>query len=85
MLAMSSYVFLDIGPVAQYHTLIIPKCEFNPSYRRQLLIRLSTVHTERMDELDDKYLGEILPIAKKVAKAIGCKDYNILQASSLLL
>jgi len=38
-----------------------------------------------MDELDDKYLGEILPIAKKVAKAIGCKDYNILQASSLLL
>ncbi|OBZ75062.1 Hit family protein 1 [Grifola frondosa] len=57
-----NYVFLDIGPTAEGHTLIIPK-----------------YHSNRMDEVPDKYLAEILPLAKKIAKAIGCVDYNILQ------
>ncbi|KAI0668402.1 HIT-like domain-containing protein [Trametes maxima] len=57
-----NFAFLDIGPVAEGHTLIIPK-----------------YHSARMDEVPDEYLAEILPIAKKIAKALGVVDYNILQ------
>lgn len=32
-----------------------------------------------MDELSDEYLAEILLLAKKVAKANGLPEYNILQ------
>jgi post-GPI attachment to proteins factor 3 len=32
-----------------------------------------------MDELPDEYLSEILQLAKKIAKANGLSDYNILQ------
>jgi predicted house-cleaning noncanonical NTP pyrophosphatase (MazG superfamily) len=32
-----------------------------------------------MDELPDEYLAEILQLAKKIAKANGLSDYNILQ------
>ncbi|KDQ62424.1 hypothetical protein JAAARDRAFT_30331 [Jaapia argillacea MUCL 33604] len=57
-----SLVFLDIGPLAEGHTLIIPK-----------------YHSNTMDEVPDEYLADILPLAKKVALALGTKDYNILQ------
>ncbi|PIL27366.1 hypothetical protein GSI_10513 [Ganoderma sinense ZZ0214-1] len=57
-----NYAFLDIGPVAEGHTLIIPK-----------------YHSDRMDQVPDEYLAEILPLAKKIAKALGVVDYNILQ------
>ncbi|OSD02081.1 HIT-like protein [Trametes coccinea BRFM310] len=56
------FAFLDIGPLAEGHTLIIPK-----------------YHSARMDEVPDEYLAEILPLAKKIAKALGVVDYNILQ------
>ncbi|KAF8228789.1 HIT domain protein, partial [Tricholoma matsutake] len=36
-------------------------------------------HCNRMDELPDEYLAEILLLAKKVAKANGLPEYNILQ------
>ncbi|KAI0696548.1 Per1-domain-containing protein [Cerioporus squamosus] len=36
-------------------------------------------HSNRMDEVPDEYLAEILPIAKKLAKAMDIVDYNILQ------
>jgi hypothetical protein len=32
-----------------------------------------------MDELPDEYLAEILLLAKKIAKANGLSEYNILQ------
>ena len=35
-----------------------------------------------MDEVPDEYLAEILPLAKKIAKALGLVDYNILQVGS---
>ncbi|KAI1798388.1 HIT-like domain-containing protein [Ganoderma leucocontextum] len=57
-----NYAFLDIGPVSEGHTLIIPK-----------------YHSDRMDQVPDEYLAEILPLAKKIAKALGVVDYNILQ------
>ncbi|THH29356.1 hypothetical protein EUX98_g4816 [Antrodiella citrinella] len=36
-------------------------------------------HAEKLHELPDEYLTEALPIAKKIATALGLKDYNILQ------
>ncbi|KAF8835932.1 hypothetical protein BDN67DRAFT_992283 [Paxillus ammoniavirescens] len=57
-----SYSFLDIGPLAKGHALIIPK-----------------YHAEKMHELDDEYLADMMPIAKKIAKAQGLENYNILQ------
>ncbi len=32
-----------------------------------------------MDQVPDEYLAEILPLAKKIANALGVVDYNILQ------
>ncbi|KIJ45950.1 hypothetical protein M422DRAFT_206619 [Sphaerobolus stellatus SS14] len=57
-----SYSFLDIGPIAKGHALIIPK-----------------YHAEKMHEVPDEYLADILPIGKKIATALGCEEYNILQ------
>ncbi|PVV00237.1 hypothetical protein BB559_000003 [Furculomyces boomerangus] len=36
-------------------------------------------HAQKMHEIPDEYLADILPTAKKIANAIGCTDYNILQ------
>ncbi|TBU30081.1 HIT-like domain-containing protein [Dichomitus squalens] len=58
----TSYAFLDVGPLAEGHTLIIPR-----------------YHSDRMDQVPDEYLAEILPLAKKIAKALDVVDYNILQ------
>ncbi|BFZ56286.1 Adenosine 5'-monophosphoramidase [Savitreella phatthalungensis] len=57
-----SYAFLDVGPLAKGHALIIPK-----------------EHAEQMHQLSDESLADILPVAKKVAKAVGAENYNILQ------
>ena len=37
-----------------------------------------------MHELDDKWLVDVLPVAKKVAKALGCKEWNVLQNNGAL-
>jgi hypothetical protein len=34
-----------------------------------------------MDQLPDVYLADVLPLAKKIALAVGHEDYNILQVS----
>ncbi|KAF9013485.1 HIT-like protein [Cyathus striatus] len=36
-------------------------------------------HAEKMHELPDEYLTDVLPIAKKIAVAQGLENYNILQ------
>ena len=36
-------------------------------------------HAAKFHELSDETLADILPVAKKVAKALGVSDYNILQ------
>ncbi|EIN06877.1 hit family protein 1 [Punctularia strigosozonata HHB-11173 SS5] len=41
-------------------------------------------HGQKMHDVPDDYLQEILPIAKKVALAIGADDYNILQNNGRL-
>lgn len=53
---------MDISPLAEGHTLIIPK-----------------YHSERLDDVPDQYLADILPLAKKIALSTGHADYNLLQ------
>ena len=36
-------------------------------------------HAEKMHEVPDEYLAATLPVAKKIALALGCENYNILQ------
>ncbi|RXW19379.1 hypothetical protein EST38_g6468, partial [Candolleomyces aberdarensis] len=36
-------------------------------------------HAEKLHELPDEYLTDILPIAKKIAVAQGIENYNVLQ------
>lgn len=57
-----SLSFLDVGPIAGKHALVIPK-----------------FHAQFMHELPDSYLADLLPVAKRVAKAIGADNYNLLQ------
>lgn len=57
-----TYAFLDIGPIAPKHCLIIPK-----------------YHGAKLHDIPDEHLNELLPVAKRIAKAAGVEDYNILQ------
>jgi hypothetical protein len=36
-------------------------------------------HAEKLHELPDEYLTDVLPIAKKIAAAQGLENYNLLQ------
>jgi diadenosine tetraphosphate (Ap4A) HIT family hydrolase len=36
-------------------------------------------HSERLHEVPDQYLADILPLAKKIALSTGHADYNLLQ------
>jgi len=57
-----SFAFLDTSPLAEGHTLIVPK-----------------YHSERLDEVPDQYLADLLPLAKKIALSTGHANYNLLQ------
>lgn len=47
------------------------------------MINEHTDHAEKMHEVPNENLVEILPIAKKIATALGCEEYNILQVRTL--
>ncbi|GJJ15353.1 hypothetical protein Clacol_009629 [Clathrus columnatus] len=52
--------------------------DINPlSYGHCLII--PKYHAEKLDDVPDEYLHNFLPVAKKLVKALGCSDYNILQ------
>ena len=36
-------------------------------------------HGEKLHDIPDEYLADALPVAKKIAQAVGATDYNILQ------
>ena len=36
-------------------------------------------HAEKMHQLPDNYLADALPVAKRIAVALGAENYNILQ------
>ncbi|KAJ7051781.1 HIT-like domain-containing protein [Mycena amicta] len=41
-------------------------------------------HAEKLHELPDEYLADAMPIAKKIALALGAENYNILQNNGRL-
>jgi diadenosine tetraphosphate (Ap4A) HIT family hydrolase len=36
-------------------------------------------HSEKLDGVPDEYLADTLPLAKKIAIALGAENYNVLQ------
>jgi len=72
------FSFLDIGPIAKGHALVIPKS----ASRRLLPFRIlisPTAHGEKLHDIPDDYLVDTLSVAKKIAVASGFENYNILQ------
>jgi len=60
------YAFLDIGPIARGHTLVIPKHHCESIYD--------------LPEADAAAVGKALvKVAKAVRQTVGCSDLNILQ------
>ena len=83
----TSFSFLDIGPLARGHSLVIPKCASRTSIIR-VTTRLTAVafhllvgHGEKLHDVPDEYLKDSLIVAKKIAVASGLENYNILQVS----
>jgi len=52
--------------------------DIGPLSRGHTLI-IPKFHGEKLTDIPDDYLTEVLPIAKKIALATGAADYNILQ------
>ncbi|KAG8843349.1 hypothetical protein FRB96_004081 [Tulasnella sp. 330] len=52
--------------------------DINPLSKGHSLI-IPKFHAEKLHELPDESLTDLLPIAKKIALAIGSPNYNILQ------
>ena len=60
------FAFLDVGPLSEGHTLVIPKRE------------VAFLH--ELPAEDAAAIGAVLPrLAKAVCEAVGATDYNILQ------
>lgn len=57
--------------------------DIGPLSRGHALI-IPKYHAEKLHEVPDEYLSATLPIAKKLALAIGAEDYNILQNNGKL-
>ncbi|OMH83892.1 Hit family protein 1 [Zancudomyces culisetae] len=57
--------------------------DIGPISKKHCLI-IPKHHGEKLHDIPDDYLSEILPVAKKLSKAIGCEDYNILQNNGKL-
>lgn len=78
-----SFSFLDIGPLARGHSLVIPKCAFAYRSRHNAAHRVNISslvgHGEKLHDVPDEYLEDSLIIAKKIAVASGFENYNILQ------
>lgn len=61
--------------------MVIPKCE-SPNRTLSTFNWLPDCfkdHGAKLVDVPDEYLADTLVIAKKIAKAIGAEDYNILQ------
>ncbi len=62
-----TFSFLDINPIAEGHSLVIPKH-----------------HAQKLHEVPDEYLSEILVVAKQIASKLGVANYNLLQNNGRL-
>ncbi|KAJ3881208.1 hypothetical protein F5051DRAFT_397835 [Lentinula edodes] len=77
-----SLAFLDISPVSEGHTQVIPKCKELVTVTTVVLSSFSsstTDHAVTIADLPDEYLADIGPVVKKVALATGASAYNVLQ------
>ncbi|GKT72254.1 HIT domain-containing protein [Colletotrichum tofieldiae] len=52
--------------------------DINPLSRGHALV-IPKYHGAKLSDIPDEYLGEILPVVKKLVAATGATDYNILQ------
>lgn len=68
--------FMDIGPIARGHCLVIPKCTCVAHEALPLLTQL-TDHAAKLTDLPDDQMGDILPALKKLAKATVCLQRQI--------
>ncbi|KAH0609560.1 uncharacterized protein H6S33_013046 [Morchella sextelata] len=75
------FAFLDIQPLSKGHCVLPPPSLYTPKANTtpppQLVI--PKTHGERLHNVPDDELAELLPAAKKLALATGAVDYNILQ------
>ncbi|KAJ5296084.1 hypothetical protein N7508_010905 [Penicillium antarcticum] len=66
------FAFLDIQPLSRGHAVRIP---LSPPHS----LVIPKFHGAKLTDIPDEDLLEILPVAKKIAKASGATDFNILQ------
>ncbi|KAI5289934.1 Adenosine 5'-monophosphoramidase [Ascosphaera aggregata] len=52
--------------------------DIQPTTRGHALV-IPKYHGEKLTDIPDDYLAELLPVAKKIALAVGLPDFNILQ------
>ncbi|CAJ0837063.1 16227_t:CDS:2 [Entrophospora sp. SA101] len=74
--------FDSIGPgKIQYRIIACYKLLFAETAINLLGLEreLKSNHAKFLHELPDEYLGDLLPVAKRVALAVGAEQYNILQ------
>ncbi|CAK7230325.1 Adenosine 5'-monophosphoramidase [Sporothrix bragantina] len=57
--------------------------DINPLSRGHALV-IPKFHGEKLLDIPDEHLTDILPIVKKLAKAVGTDNYNILQNNGRL-
>jgi len=81
---MSACIFCRIikGEIPSFKILETAKSysflDIQPLSRGHALV-IPKEHTVTLHELSDDSLADLLPVAKKVAKAVGITNYNILQ------
>ncbi|ORX63725.1 HIT-like protein [Linderina pennispora] len=57
--------------------------DIGPALRGHALV-IPKYHAEKMHELPDEFLADAMPVAKKIATALGAENYNILQNNGRL-
>ncbi|TPX56654.1 hypothetical protein PhCBS80983_g04390 [Powellomyces hirtus] len=75
-----SLAFLDVGPLSKGHAVAL--ITLLNGLMEQLVIPKE--HAQFMHQLSDESLADLMPVAKKVAKALNVANYNILQNNGRL-
>jgi diadenosine tetraphosphate (Ap4A) HIT family hydrolase len=56
--------FMDVGPIARGHCLVIPKCKTSKDHCQRV------DHAAKLTDLPDEQMADLLPACKKLAAAI---------------
>jgi diadenosine tetraphosphate (Ap4A) HIT family hydrolase len=57
--------------------MVDPLLRRHPWYSPDIISEID--HSEKLDGVPDEYLADTLPLARKIAIALGTENYNILQ------